>query len=431
MGGMDEDKDEKEPDDSVMASLEAAEADKPPTDIDIGALTPPCSPIISVQRQRPLKQKQRFRFSMGEAIMSQNDILLNMCNFLGLKDFLNLYCVSKRFYVLVNSHYTTHIKQLARNHAPLAHTIFPYQHYKRACIYDPMQRTRPFHPSDAHPRSRSIILDPTTKAVVRTVPGLRWVLMCAYREALVSDMLLCLALEGHRFPAPVPGAVLKTWALLDQPFNGTRLATVHDPRAWSNRDLFLALMFFVKLDMRFSDPLLGAGECVLRRLLLGQKSLVVLWEALRGLNCRSQAEVLTLLVEWDCAVLRPGQRRSDKTVFGVPPGKVGALSREGWMQSGKPLLRPDQLVLREAVRRGLSMHRCFADFILWGYVDWTWVEDIPLPDLEQLNLMDRKGRGEDVEEDDEGGEDSGGDGGRKVSTGTMREMARASRVGSA
>ncbi|OJD33009.1 gtp cyclohydrolase i [Diplodia corticola] len=462
MSGMEED-----PYDEIMASLETAEPDKPLEDLDIGSPTPPSSPVLRAQdmppnlqgRRRP--QQQRMVFSMGEAIMSQNDILLNVCNFMGLRDFVNFYCVSKRFYVLVNSHYSTHMKQLTRNFAPLASTIFPYQLYRRACIRDPMLRTRPAHRGDAPSTYINPVLDGATQTltatewplapstdinvpaapppeVVRTVPGLRWVLMCAYREAIVHDMLLCLAREGHRFPGLIDGAVLKVWALLDQPFNGTRLAVVHDARLWTNRDLFLALMFFIKLDMRFADPLLGSGECVLRRLLLGQRSLVVLWEALRGRAARTRAELLHMLVRWDTTV-RPdvldaiGTRKTKRgterpfvdSVFGVRTDEVGALCREGWRQGGALLLRPDQLVLRETARRQLNMHRCFLDFMLWGHIDWTWLRNIPSPDLDELAVRDAKRRA---------GEYTAGPGGddgeRKISSGSFRDMARASKVSS-
>ncbi|KAH7042602.1 hypothetical protein B0J12DRAFT_673386 [Macrophomina phaseolina] len=417
--------DDETPFDSMMASIENAEPKEPPQDVDIGSPTPPCSPVVAAQRQRPAqKGKQRLRFSMGEAIMSQNDVLLNVCNYLGLKEFFDLYCVSKRFYVLVNSHYTTHIKQLAHNYAPLASTIFPYQLYKRGCIQDPMLRTRGAHPGDTTAGERTAGAVP---AVTRTVPGLKWVLMCAYREALVHDMLLSLALEGHRFPAPIPEAILRIWALLDLPTNGARLAAMHDESLWETRDIFLALMFCVKLDMRFADPVVGSGECVLRRLLLGQKSLVVLWEALRGLTARTRAEVLAMAVEWD-GVVPPGpdgvrEVREGETLLGVPMEKVGSLSKEWWRQDGKYLLRPDELLLKEGVRRGMNIHRCFLDYMLWGYIDWTWLRPIALPDLAALELADKKRMGGDAAD-----VSSAEEGGRKISSGSFRDMARASGV---
>ncbi|KAL1645687.1 hypothetical protein SLS58_003571 [Diplodia intermedia] len=452
---------EEDPYDAVMASLEAAEPDEPPEDLDIGSPTPPSSPVLPVQRELPTfegkKKQPRMVFSMGEAIMSQNDILLNVCNFMGLREFFNFYCVSKRFYMLVNSHYTTYMKQLARNFAPLASTIFPYQLYKRACIRDPMYRSRPAHGGDHASTYINPVLNratqtltattwsipagpnaPAAPEVVRTVPGLRWVLMCAYREAIVHDILLSMALEGHRFPVPTFGVVLKVWALLDHPFNGTRLAVIHDTALWANRDLFLALMFFVKLDMRFSDPLLGSGQCVLRRLFLGQRSLVVLWEALRGLNARTHAEVLHLVVRWDTTIspdvfdrLDASKKEekngaagpSSNAVFGVPEHQVGMLSREGWRQGGALLLRPDQLVLRETARRELNMHRCFLDFMLWGHIDWTWLKDIERPNLEELEEEDRKRRTGYF-----AAGPSGDDGERKISSGSFRDMTKASKV---
>ncbi|KAK8162375.1 hypothetical protein BKA80DRAFT_184077, partial [Phyllosticta citrichinensis] len=271
-------------------------------------------------------------FNLFEAIFSQSDVTLNVARHMEVNDFLNMYCISKKFYYLVNSHMTTYMLALARVHAPLAMRITPP----------------------------------------------KWLQMVAFREAVSHDILLAMALEGHRFPHPIQEVMLKMWMLLDLPRTALRLSLIRNDRVWHNRDLFVALMFLMKLDMRFSDPITGDGECVLSQLLLAQRSLEPLWEALRGWRLNTQTELLTMVVEWDYAP--PGfENPKNLPMFGVPASKISSLSCEDWTPGRPPLLRPDELLLGECVRRQLDMNRCFVDFMLWGYVNWRTGEPIPLP----------------------------------------------------
>ncbi|KAK8163852.1 hypothetical protein IWX90DRAFT_514450 [Phyllosticta citrichinensis] len=341
---------------SPMRKLMATEAPKP------GNSLPPFGKAnLATKGLRPRA------FNLFEAIFSQSDVTLNVARHMEVNDFLNMYCISKKFYYLVNSHMTTYMLALARVHAPLAMRITPYTFRRSLCILDPVLRP---HSKDTTQRGR-------------VVPSPKWLQMVAFREAVSHDILLAMALEGHRFPHPIQEVMLKMWMLLDLPRTALRLSLIRNDRVWHNRDLFVALMFLMKLDMRFSDPITGDGECVLSQLLLAQRSLEPLWEALRGWRLNTQTELLTMVVEWDYAP--PGfENPKNLPMFGVPASKISSLSCEDWTPGRPPLLRPDELLLGECVRRQLDMNRCFVDFMLWGYVNWRTGEPIPLPNNEDL-----------------------------------------------
>ncbi|KAK8187235.1 hypothetical protein IWZ00DRAFT_330602 [Phyllosticta capitalensis] len=317
--------------------------------------------------KRDIKGKGRRVFNLLESIFTQNDITLNVTRHMEVRDFLTLYCISKKFYWLVNSHMTTYMMSMARVHAPLSMRVFPYTYRRSLCILDPVLRDHPTNPSQRG----------------RVVPSLKWLQMLAFREAVSHDILLAMALEGHRFPNPIQEILLKIWMMLDLPRTALRLSVIRNNKIWHSRDLFIALMFFMKLDMRLSDPIVGEGECLLSKLFLAQRSLEPLWEALRGWRLTNETELLAMIVEWDYAPL-DFENDEREPIFGVPAGKVGSLCCEDWTPGRPVLLRPDEVILGECIRRQLDLNRCFVDFMLWGYVSWRSGYEIPLPDNEEL-----------------------------------------------
>ncbi|KAK7514394.1 uncharacterized protein IWZ02DRAFT_493477 [Phyllosticta citriasiana] len=352
----------------------------PPFNGPLTSLISPMRKLMATEAPRPSISSSTFgktnlairslrphAFNLWEAIFSQSDITLNVARHMEVDDFVNMYCISKKFYYLVNSHMTTYILTLARVHAPLAMTITPYTFRRSLCILDPALRP---HPND-----------PTQRG--RVVPSPKWLQMVAFREAVSHDILLAMALEGHRFPHPIQEVVLKMWMLMDLPRSALRLSMIRNDRVWHNRDLFVAVMFLLKLDMRFSDPIVGDGECVLSQLLMAQRSLEPLWEVLRGWRLNTQTELLSMVVEWDYAP-KGFDNPKGLPMFGVPAGKISSLSCEDWTPGRPPLLRPDEVILGECIRRKLDMNRCFVDFMLWGYVNWRSGAPIPLPNNDEL-----------------------------------------------
>ncbi|KAF2090761.1 hypothetical protein K490DRAFT_33588, partial [Saccharata proteae CBS 121410] len=306
-------------------------------------------------------------FNFWEALFREEDLTRYVATWMDVADVLKLYCISKRFHWVFNKKYTSTIMASARIHAPIAMYIFPYQAYRRLCIRDPMRLPMPRRPTE-----------------MRMVPSLKWLQMIVYRTFVVHDILLALSMEGIRFPKIITRVLMKIWFLLDIPYTGVRIGIIHNPRYWTSSDLWYATMFFVKLDLRFTDPVGGSGSFYLRCLMMGQRGLTVLWLALRGKVLTSRLELLQMMVKFD---YEPRDGNPERLpIMGIEPSKVGGLSCEAWTAGNMRLLRPDELVLKEATRRRMGMHRYFSTMLLWGFVDWNTLETVPVPDLATLTL---------------------------------------------
>ncbi|OCK82122.1 hypothetical protein K432DRAFT_266293, partial [Lepidopterella palustris CBS 459.81] len=276
-------------------------------------------------------------FNIFTALLNHNGLMLEVATQLSLKNFIDLYAISKNFHYLVNSHGTTYMKRFAEHHAPESADVFRWICYDELCVQDPVRRPNSIYPN----RSRHI-------------PGFHWLQMVMYRERIVEDMLTRLAGPNGRVPPGTSKAVKKIWFMLEMGSNGARIGYVQNRKLWTHRDLLLAMMFYVKLDLQFRNPVYGGGEGGLRPLLLAQDSLVPLCQTLRGRRLTSRYEVLEM------------EMRSIGT---IRPDQVGALGREGWGLGTNKLLRPDQLVWKEAYRRQLHLHKQSTDLVRWGYTN--------------------------------------------------------------
>ena len=146
---------------------------------------------------------------------------------------------------------------------------------------------------------------------------------------------------------------------------------MHNRKLWTDDDLKLASMFFVKLDMRFSHPVHGSGDVALRELLLAQRGLSLLYKTLRGEALVCKLEVLQQYVRSCYKVPKDKPELHKYSVMGVPPKEIGMLGFEFWGKTGSKvkLMRPDQLVAAEGVRRGLQLSRKMLGFMMYGFVN--------------------------------------------------------------
>jgi len=292
--------------------------------------------------------------------------------------------------------------------------------------------------------------------------------MLHHRTHLITEIIARLAIQGHRLPKLASAVVKKIWLLLDMTTNGVRTMTVHRKSMWSDEELLLATMFFIKLDMHFMHPVRGKGETTVRTWAMGQKSLEALVECLRDekivekMRRMGKKQVCGLVVrqlgsdeedsdgdddeeddenedhdlsdgleddeesgeegyseddgeESDMVSdsnsdddiqyhhpnaplpltnqpfnprLPPFQRQSSRdsspTVFGIPAAEAGQASLEAQALGSDHLLRPDELVLFEAIRRGLDLDRYYLKCMLWGWVDMSTAQDVPLLTEEEV-----------------------------------------------
>ncbi|KAL2002681.1 hypothetical protein VTN02DRAFT_6216 [Thermoascus thermophilus] len=191
--------------------------------------------------------------------------------------------------------------------------------------------------------------------------------MILYRERMVNEIMDMMHEEGVGVPPNCALAIKKLWFLMDIPDNARRMGTIQNPDLWSDGDLFFATLFFVKLDMRFTDPITGGGRDGMRRLVLAQPSFTLLWKILKRTALQTHFEMLRAYVRWR---YQPLPHEAHNHVFGIAPQDVGALQYEGYGKTGSRvrLQRPDELVLKETVRRQLNMQDKYIDMFLWGYI---------------------------------------------------------------
>lgn len=298
------------------------------------------------------------QFSIFEALLNHAELIFEFSKHLDVDDLVSLYSISKDFHNLVNKRFTHMIRLQTTMKAPESSRVFIFRCYQSLCQRDPAKR-----PLERLPKT------------VRWVPTFRWLRMVLFRESIVTEVIRCLGIEGHFMPRRVSLTIKKIWFTMDIGDNVHRTGTIHNRRFWTDEDLYLATLFFIKLDLCFTHPVTGTGEVGVRKMLLGQRSLSTLLLVLKRRQLLNQSEVMCMLVKWDFH-LTEQQREERKTLWGVPQYEVGGLSLEGWVMTGQKLNQVDELVMREAIKRRLHIHENYMDMILYGYVQKSTFEDV-------------------------------------------------------
>ena len=368
------------------------------------------------------------------AIIAHPDLLLTFVSYLSIPSLISLYAISRPFHYLFNRSQTAMILSCMRTWAPDSETVFPWRCYQALCIKDPHLRQK---------SSWQHHLPQARYETFRDVPSIRWLQMVIWRHAICKDMLIKLAVKGLRCPRGTLDTLKRLWFLIDLPLNAHRIALARTASYISSHNIYCATMFFLKVDMLFTDPSgavypvsggqinnLGAyprrwENCTfigtdLRQWLCGERNLSSLWRVIRGLtpNARepeiplNRLDVLRLWVrhKYHLPDEAPDHVRRE-SIMGVESWEVGTanLERTGIalqdlagekialtgpnignsdarldqqmlypharriiITTDRPretLLRPDQLVMREGIRRGLELHRQWGRMMLWGFCD--------------------------------------------------------------
>lgn len=316
-------------------------------------------------------------------MINHPEITLEVTKTLPLEDFITFYTISKDLHYVVNQRMNTFMYAHAEAKAPESAKIFVHRCYRTLCIRDPVARRMGY---SAHSGVKFMMQNhPSEQAraqfnEIRFVPSFRWLQMILFREAVVYDIIRSLDLEGHRMPPKTSVAIKKIWFMMDLPFNHLRIAMMHNSEFWTEEDLYNATMFFIKLDMRFTDPVVGSGNLAMRKMLIGQRSLTTLADVLHRVELRDQVDMLRMILQYDyrpSTPLAPG-----KTLLGVPEFRFGKLSRECWGMRGHTarFVPVDGCIMRECVRRGMDMANAYLDMMMYGYVDRETLEDIRTPE---------------------------------------------------
>lgn len=289
------------------------------------------------------------KFNVFKALFNCPSLVLEVAKHLEIEDLVSLYSISKDFHDLANTRFTTLILSQSTSKAPESSQIFIFSCYKSLCQHDPAARISEKRPDH-----------------VRDIPSLRWLRMVLFREAVINQIIECLNAEGHFMPKRASLAIKKLWFTLDIGTNAHRIGVLHNKEFWADRDFYLATMFFMKLDMRFTHPTAGNGERGMRQMILGQRSLSTLCRVLMRQELKSQLDLLRMIVEWNY-VSAPEHR--EMSILGVPPKRVGRMQYEGWGKGTQMFVLIDRLVMLEAIKRNLKIHLHYQDMMLYGYID--------------------------------------------------------------
>lgn len=334
------------------------------------SLPPSVVPVLPISPRRkslhyladdpppPSHETKSRRFSVFNALLSYPELTLELSKQLDIEDLISLYAISKEFHFLINGRFTAVIRGQSNGKASESSKTFIFRCYKNLCMRDPARR-----------------LNETIPDELRFIPSFRWLRMILFREAVVDDILRSLAAEGHRVPERTRLTIKKIWFTIDISDNARRIGLMHNTTFWSNKDLFIATMFFLKLDMRLTNPTAGNGEIGLRKMLLGQRSLSKLAKVLKREEMRTQVDMLRMIVRFNYEP--PRHRQMD--IMGVPSHEIGRLQYEGWGAKSTKFIQIDELVMREAVKRRLNLQSYYVDMMIYGYINKKNFQDIRTP----------------------------------------------------
>ena len=325
-------------------------------------------------------------FNIFKALLNHPELVHELSKQLDIESLVSLYAISKDFHDLCDCRFASMILGHANLRAPESAEVFKFKCYQYLCQHDPAKRA-----------------NLEREGEIRDVPTFRWLRMVESREVVVNGIIRLLAAEGHRLPRRASITIKKLWFTMDIGDSARRVGLFRNTEFWTNKDLYLATMFFIKLDMRFTDPMDGDGETGLRKIILAHRGLNLLYRVLKGEELGSRFDLLRLYVEtmWD-----PAPHHRGKEICGVPSGLVGALRGENWRRGRKNLVQLHELVMSESIHRGLGMEERYLDFLLWGHINPRTFEDIqPLQLIKGVETFDEEAYleeyGEEEEEEDE------------------------------
>jgi hypothetical protein len=316
------------------------------------------------------KRTNNPNFNIFAGILLYPELCFALAANLPVDDLISLYAISKDFNTIINTRFTTVILGQTARKCPGSARIFPFRCYKSLCRLDPSPRIP--HP---HPAKQAA-------GEIRRVPSFKWLKMVVFREKICHEIMTLMAEDGVPLPRRCNLALKTMWFLMDIPDNARRIGVMHINHMVSDLDLYFMMCFIVKLDMRFNDPAAPNRFHGLRKLLLAQRGLVPIWRALKRKSLHTKYDVMKMWLATKY-IPTPGAEATDLPIFGVPAEELGKLRMEyhGLQPAHPPakpltfLLRPDQLLLREVVRRKLVFSKHFLRCFLWGYVDINTMRD--------------------------------------------------------
>jgi hypothetical protein len=296
----------------------------------------------AVRTQDPMLSYHKFNILLS--LLDHPEIALHVTGHLRVHDVMSLQAVSRSFRAFVVKYLPRIIKLQTQSRLRTASYVFPWRCYQK------LWYTRPA----AHTELPEGTVMCANDSLVAYSASFRWLQMVRHRDHTVYYIMKALDAAGYNVPHRFKPALLKLWLLMDIPDTKRRLWTIQNKNLWRDLDLFGAIFFIIRLDMyvkvKRSNPTGGQ-----RRLIMAQPGLTFCYKVLNGEALKDDMELLKAFVRWRYNLL-PEQNMNDEEIFGVPLAEVGSLQYEGYGKDRTAeLLRPDQLILREAQRRRLDL----------------------------------------------------------------------------
>ncbi|KAM3417443.1 hypothetical protein BST61_g5689 [Cercospora zeina] len=373
----------------------------------LSAIARPQTPTIGTPATpAPLRlpTKRGEKFSLLGAFVDDSSLIITLVSYLVIPSLISWYAIDKKFHWYYNKNYTAFILASVRTWAPNAETIFPWRHYEKLCIKDPMKRQK----------AKSDYLGPDIAHMnlfSRDVPSMRWLQMVVWREGVVKDMVIQLATRALRVPPQTRDAIKRLWFIMDLPLNAHRISCIQSKSYITTSTLKLATLFFLKLDMFFTDPgytlfpINHPSQSIspnrwangmpvgssLKEILLAERSLTPLWRVLRGWapdgaghgRPIEQLDILKLWVRHKFRIpnpAAPAAENSNDTIDKSLP--IMGLRMEEFVQTGYqpffppqdgspfqpiPIMTVDLLVMGEAMRRKIDLQKRVFEMMSWGF----------------------------------------------------------------
>ncbi|EON98663.1 hypothetical protein UCRPA7_5824 [Phaeoacremonium minimum UCRPA7] len=346
-------------------------------------------------------------FDFISSLCTSRELIITVCQHVKPRDVLSLMKASKMFYELFMGSLRANVWQLANGMAPGAARTFYWKFYSQFLVPDPTgYLPQHLHQRYVYPWSKHQLKlepdplpdDPIERRVLeelgllepkpRLVPGLAWLNMVVERERKVRDIIACLARSGHRLPRHAHISLKKMWLVMDCARNEVREALMRSRTLFSDFDLYNLQMFFIKLQMRFNEPIFGPESSELMQVLLGQKEgLDVMWGLLRRTKYTDDLEAcIQLKIRYNYE-MSMAQFMSTQPIHNVCLLDVGLMNLEGWGTGMRHLKRPDELVIREAARRHLRLSTHYLHMAVWGHIDIKKKQNL-VPTEEELYMSD-------------------------------------------
>jgi hypothetical protein len=320
----------------------------------VWGVDPPPTPGTSHTQLASIASAPKLPFNVYKSLLRHPNLFFQFALRLPYPTIISLYAIDKEFHYRLNKYSVSLIHDYARYHAPLASHIFSWVLFPELCISDPMLR-----PMDGR------------EWLARDVPGFRWVGMVMHRQRVVKGILTALAVEGHRVPKRCEAVLGKFWCVMECRSVAMREAFLQDVGIWGDADVLLFQLLLVKLDKRFSDPILGNGIGELSHMLLTQKGLGMLYKVLTKEIKMDYDKATDILVRTYLSEDLDTDTHTwldDELDNGVPEEEWGLLCREGWHVEGKKMDSAVDMIIMEGIRRGLDVHKHCLEFVMYGCV---------------------------------------------------------------